>query len=286
MKATELLQKQHREIEQLLERHKSATMDQREAIRDELASLLVAHTVIEEEHFYPALREAAPELVQEAIEEHGLASYQLARDIGARGRGREDRARAKAIVLAQVVGSHIRKEETDLFRRAENALTNQDLAELGELMERRFLQVRTLGYKRFLAQAVAENLPRLAVRAPIKAKRAATAKKAAKTRRAAPKRVTAAKARRTTQRAKQGTAKRVSQGTKRTPQATAKRGRPQRARAQGAKPQGARAQGARTPRARPESARPEARAGARHDGAASGPKPRRSAGARSRAARG
>ena len=63
MKATELLQKQHREIEALLEQAKNAGAEDDKAIRDQLAAALVAHTVAEQQIFYPALREAAPELI-------------------------------------------------------------------------------------------------------------------------------------------------------------------------------------------------------------------------------
>src|SRR5271154_1244198 len=79
MKATELLQKQHRDIEALLERLRGAGQGDERAIRQELASNFVAHTVIEEEHFYPAVREALPDQILEAIEEHGLADVELAR---------------------------------------------------------------------------------------------------------------------------------------------------------------------------------------------------------------
>lgn len=224
MKATELLQKQHREIEQLLERQRSAPMEQREGLRQELAALLVAHTVIEEEHFYPALREAAPELTLEALEEHALADYELARDLG--DKRRDMRADARAVVLADVVTSHVQKEENELFRKAEEALTNQELAELGEVMARRFDQVRTLGWKRFLTQAVVTNTPRMA--------RATAQKTAAKTARKTAKKTQAAKPRRaaaTPKRAQQKTARGARATSKRAAKATAKPQKTQAARA-------------------------------------------------------
>jgi hemerythrin-like domain-containing protein len=159
MKATELLQKQHREIEQLLERLKRAAPEDEKGIRDELASILVAHTVIEQESFYPALRGAAPEIVAEALEEHALADYELARQLSLRAG--EESAIAKATVLGQIVIAHIRKEETDLFRRADNMFTNQEHVELGDDMLRRFEEVRSQGYLRFLVKALAASTPRL-----------------------------------------------------------------------------------------------------------------------------
>jgi hemerythrin superfamily protein len=205
MKATELLQKQHREIEQLLERLRNAAPEQEAALREELASMLVAHTVIEQEHFYPAVREIAPDRILEALEEHGLADYELARDLSARPG--DQNARARGTVLGEVVLAHVRKEENDIFRRAENEMTNQELAEIGEVMLERYQVIRQMGYERFLAQALAENMPRIVGRAPArkaakstrraassKRRAAAPAKKKATTRRAAPKRTTGRKA--------------------------------------------------------------------------------------------
>jgi len=185
MKATELLQKQHREIEQLLERLKRAAPEEEKGIRDELASILVAHTTIEEESFYPALRQAAPEIVAEAIEEHGLADYELARDLSARAG--DEAAIAKATVLGQVLIAHIRKEETDLFRRADNLFTNQEHTDLGDDMLRRFEEVRSQGYLRFLVKALAADAPRLPGKAAAPKARARAARGAphARARRAA-----------------------------------------------------------------------------------------------------
>ena len=162
MKATELLQKQHREIEHLLERLRTSGPQEAHALRDELANLLVAHTTIENEHFYPALREIAPELILEAIEEHGLADFQLARDLGARSDAEDIQARTT--VLAQIVLAHVRKEESDLFRRAEISLTNQELAEIGEALAYAFAEAQRLGYRKLLPKALAAHMPRLAGR--------------------------------------------------------------------------------------------------------------------------
>lgn len=200
MKATELLQRQHREIEQLLEQLHRATPAEHARIRRDIADALVAHTVIEEEHFYPAVRIAAPDLVLEAAEEHGLATFELARALTARIA--EDAARARAAVLGEVILSHVRREESEMFRRAEDALTNQELAELAEVMEERFVEVRRAGYARILAQKLEANMPRLPARTP--ARRAKPAKKHPATRRAA------ASARRAPARKKAQTEKRAA----------------------------------------------------------------------------
>lgn len=224
MKATELLQRQHREIEQLLEQLHGVGAAEHARIRREIADALVAHTVIEEEHFYPAVRLAAPDLVLQAVEEHGLATYELARALTARIA--DDAARARAAVLGEVILSHVRREESDLFRRAEDALTNQELAELAEVMEERFVEVRRRGYARVLAQKLEASMPRLPARTP--ARRAKPEKKHPATRRAA------ASARRAPARKKATTAKRAAPAPTNGRKATAK-----------AKPSSSRAQHAR-----------------------------------------
>ena len=193
MKATELLQKQHREIEELLARLGEAGAEEQKGVRAELASLLVAHSAIEEEIFYPALRQAAPELVLEAMEEHGLADYELGRSFSAR-QG-DALARARAVVLGDVLRAHIRKEESVIFRRADAEITNQELAEIGETMAARFEHLRKGDAQRILARSLAEDAPRLTVR-KAKATRGG-AKKAARSsaaQRSAPKRSTAKRA--------------------------------------------------------------------------------------------
>src|ERR1700733_10242222 len=116
MKATELLQKQHRDIEHLLERLKITAPGDDRTVREDLAKLLVAHTGIEEEIFYPAVHKAAPELTLAAIEEHGLADYELGRLLARKADA--DTRDAQIGVLEEIVLLHIRREENELFRAA------------------------------------------------------------------------------------------------------------------------------------------------------------------------
>jgi hemerythrin-like domain-containing protein len=201
MKATELLQKQHREIEQLLERVKTSGDDK--AVREELAKLLVAHTGIEEEIFYPAVHKAAPELTLAAIEEHGLIDYELGRLIA--GKADSDTRDAQLDVLEEIVLLHIRKEENDLFRTAERALGVEALVHLGAEMEPRFRELSTAGYLKPLDRAIVTNTPHLIA---IRATRArATPKKPARRATAPKKAVTKPKRRAATQRPAAGARK-------------------------------------------------------------------------------
>lgn len=196
MKATELLQKQHRDIEALLEKLHGAGQGDERGIRQELAANLVAHTAIEEETFYPAVKEAMPEDILEAYEEHGLADIELARLLATRGG--DASFEAKAAVLSEVVLAHIRKEESNVFKAAERELGDETLNALGDKMQQRFRQVIETGFTKILQRAIEETVPRTTGRAAATKKTAARPAAAAKkkTARAA----AAAQSKRTTKR--------------------------------------------------------------------------------------
>jgi len=188
MKATELLQEQHRDIEALLDKlHTGGHGDER-SLRQELAAHLVAHTVIEQEIFYPAVQAALPEEILEAIEEHGLADVELARLLAAKIG--DASFEAKASVLSEVVLNHIRREESEIFRVAEREREEEHLHQLGDEMAARFRQIIEGGYSKHLQKALEDEVPRTTARrtaAKKTARRAPAAKTAKTTRRAAAK---------------------------------------------------------------------------------------------------
>ena len=75
MKATSLLEKQHRKVESLFKKlsGKSASTE----LVEELASNLAAHMAIEQDIFYPAVKDIDEELVSESFEEHALAEVAI-----------------------------------------------------------------------------------------------------------------------------------------------------------------------------------------------------------------
>jgi hemerythrin-like domain-containing protein len=196
MKATELLQKQHREIEALLERLRNAGQDDEARIRKELADTLVAHTVIEERIFYPAVKEILPEEILEAYEEHGLADVQLGRLLA--GKEGDETFEAKASVLSELVTRHIQREEAEVLRMADRELSDEQLDNLGLEMAAEFHRVFDAGFEKPLEKSIAATMPRIqgrivrakrtARRAPKKAK--ATTRRKPTTRRAPAKRTT------------------------------------------------------------------------------------------------
>ena len=82
MKATALLKKQHREVKALFGEAQKVAPGQRERVLGEITEKLQAHMMIEEDIFYPAVKELdtkkTEEIVPEAYEEHHVVKLVLA----------------------------------------------------------------------------------------------------------------------------------------------------------------------------------------------------------------
>jgi hemerythrin superfamily protein len=96
---------------------------------------LIVHAQIEEEIFYPAVRQAIGEddLIDEAEGEHASAK-QLIAELAAM-RPNERHYEAKFTVLGLLVKQHVKEEEKEIFPRVKK--TNLDLNEMGVRMQAR-----------------------------------------------------------------------------------------------------------------------------------------------------
>jgi len=136
MKATELLKRQHREVKRLFGQAIGATVGERRRVMNEITEKLTAHMMIEEEIFYPAVREIgtkkAEEMIPEAYEEHHVVKLVLGElpkvDLD------DDRFEAKVTVLAELIDHHVKEEENEMFGLAEK-LGAERLNGLGTEME-------------------------------------------------------------------------------------------------------------------------------------------------------
>ncbi|HVJ90875.1 MAG TPA: hemerythrin domain-containing protein [Labilithrix sp.] len=138
MNAVELLKKQHREVDALVERFEKARRDdEKEAIFLELAARLVAHDAIEREIFYPACERALGKIepLMEGIAEHGLIEFSIFRADKARGKHSFDYL---VRVLAEMVKHHVEEEEAEVLPQIEDAMDESRLARLGERLQERF----------------------------------------------------------------------------------------------------------------------------------------------------
>jgi len=141
MKATDLLKRQHREVEKLFARvKKTDDADEREQLVEQIRSKLELHTQIEEEIFYPAYRAGAEthkaeEAVLEAYEEHHVVKLVLGElpEIDCEAESFE----AKITVLEELVQHHVEEEESSMFPDAEKKLGKGRLEQLGEELNER-----------------------------------------------------------------------------------------------------------------------------------------------------
>ena len=136
MDALELIKQDHKRLRKLLSETLEAEGADREPRMDHLRTELVAHERMEEEVFYPRLRneQKAREEVLEGYEEHHVADVLL--DELLEVPAETDLWKAKVKVLKENVEHHMDEEETELFKKARAVLDGGELEQLGARMER------------------------------------------------------------------------------------------------------------------------------------------------------
>jgi hemerythrin superfamily protein len=128
--ALTLLKEDHTKVEGLFDQfEKTRTDDRQRSLAAQICRELKVHTTIEEEIFYPAVREAIDDddLMDEAAVEHGSAK-ELIEQIES-GSPRDDKWSAKVCVLGEYIRHHVKEEQTEIF--PEVRKSNLDLQELG-----------------------------------------------------------------------------------------------------------------------------------------------------------
>lgn len=173
MLATKLLEKQHREVEHLFEQLEKDS-GSAETLVNELANNLAAHMTIEQEFFYPAIKDVDREMVFESFEEHALAEIALKRLLAADSEAEEFKARV--IALKELIEHHVKEEEEELFPKVEKALDEDKLKELGSQMKERFEAVVEAGYEAAVPRGFAKtssDVSKKGLRKPARPKRKA-----------------------------------------------------------------------------------------------------------------
>lgn len=133
-----LLKADHRKVEGLFKKYEKADDDEKDGLIEEICNELTVHTMIEEEIFYPACRDAVEEEepLDEAQVEHDGAKV-LINDLSA-GSADDPYRDAKVKVLAEYINHHVEEEEkprSGIFARAEKAGINT--AELAQRLDER-----------------------------------------------------------------------------------------------------------------------------------------------------
>jgi hemerythrin superfamily protein len=150
--AIELLEQQHREVEKLFAKIEKAKSDEKEELFDEIADSLAVHAAIEEQHFYPATKDArTEELLQEAVEEH-LAVKRIIADL-LEMTPDDAQFDAKIKVLKEQVEHHVEEEEEELFPKVKKLRSKDELEDLGILMEQTARELQEEGAPRMQVPA-------------------------------------------------------------------------------------------------------------------------------------
>ena len=139
MNALTLLKDDHKAVRALFRRFEhagpSATKTHEELVA-QIITELSRHAAIEEQLFYPFVRETFPDddqYVLEALEEHHAAKSMLA-EID-RLPATHERFRAKVMVLIESVERHIEEEEHTVFPELRRTLGRKRLSELGSMLQ-------------------------------------------------------------------------------------------------------------------------------------------------------
>jgi len=134
--AIALLTADHREVKEMFEQFEELgdrAKASKEKLKEKICKALIAHTTIEEEIFYPAMRakgEDAEDMVDEAVVEHASAK-DLIKQLQEM-QPDDDLYDAKVKVLGEQIDHHVQEEEKEMFPKAKKS--GLDLLALGQEM--------------------------------------------------------------------------------------------------------------------------------------------------------
>jgi hypothetical protein len=145
--AIELLEADHRTVEDLFRDYRAlsqlgAAGSKRQALAEAICLHAAIHMRLEEEIFYPALREAVrdDDLLDEADGEHAGAKELVGQVLAMRPG--EELYDAKVTVLCEYIARHVRQERDELFPKARES--GVDLAALGERLHERRRELQSV----------------------------------------------------------------------------------------------------------------------------------------------
>lgn len=143
--AIELLAADHRKVEALFKQYEEAKDgddDEKQEIAEQICNELTVHAQVEEEIFYPFLRENLPdedvEMLEEAYVEHSTLKDLVGQIEDAASP--DETYDAKVKVLSEYVKHHVKEEEGEMFGKC--AEFKEELDELGQQMHARKSELR------------------------------------------------------------------------------------------------------------------------------------------------
>lgn len=138
--ATILLTRDHTEVHRLFKKYEKladadAPAAERQALAEQICTLVTCHATIEEEIFYPAAKAAKVDgdLLDEAEVEHASAKDLIAQILAMSAD--DDLYDAKVTVLGEYIDHHVEEEEDELFPKCRRA--KMDLAALAQQLAER-----------------------------------------------------------------------------------------------------------------------------------------------------
>jgi len=134
--ATTLLRADHKLVNELFaEYEKARTTTQKKKIVSQICTELSVHAQVEEEIFYPAVKQALKDhsLVPEATVEHSTMKELIAQLEGVKPDGEMFDAKVK--VLSEYVKHHVKEEQNEIFPKAK--ATQLDMTALGSKIAQR-----------------------------------------------------------------------------------------------------------------------------------------------------
>lgn len=136
MDPTKLLKKQHREVQSLFRQvEKTDNGNRRRGLMNQIVESLRLHMKVEEEIFYPAVKEIgtkkAEDLTLEAYEEHGVAKLVMQQLLGVDPN--DERFEAKMTVFKELIAHHVDEEEHEMFKLV-GKIGEDELDSLGDRM--------------------------------------------------------------------------------------------------------------------------------------------------------
>jgi hemerythrin superfamily protein len=160
MNAIDMLTRQHREMEGAFSALLSAKSEARAGLFERAADTLMSHILVEEQHFYPAVKAKKTEdVLLESLEEH-LSLKRVLADLVALSHD-DPHFEPKLHVLKEQAEHHHKEEEEHLFPKVKKLLHAQELEALGDQMQTAQSALLASSPRKRVAEQTAEasNLP-------------------------------------------------------------------------------------------------------------------------------
>ena len=140
---TKLLEAQHRKVEAIFKKLEKGRVEAAPLL-EELSNRLAGHMAIEQEIYYPAVKEVKEDLILESYEEHSLAELGLKRLLATSPEDESFTARVTA--CKELVEHHVEEEEEELFPAVDKELEASALSLMAKQMKARFEEVVAAGF--------------------------------------------------------------------------------------------------------------------------------------------